>query len=768
MKTILLTAAGAALSSARLHSANIPASRAIADSDEPCAAISAIKSSEPSSFLYDPDLALACLHSVPVNQDVDPQLVDELKVYLEFQTTLSYLKDPPKGYDNPPVDLMGGMDAIKQNITNGFYYSEYEVQMAIATLLTSAHDGHLGFQSDISSVFSFETRSPLVSASRDGIELPQIYVWEDLMFPFLGGGPSFTPSPVTRINGQDIEEYLDGLIVQSLLHDADARYNDLFYSTPRSSIQGGTFGFTSIGQYAGAWINTTHLHGTMTSFQNVAVSHLDFTGVEDGGSFYSKFCTGLHAAPLLDPTDSSLHTGTDSESPEDEPSAVTTPTPRPTAFGYPYPVVKHSGNAVGGYFLNGTDVAVLSMPTFTAGDTISDVQEYQDVVTTFIQEALKDGKTKLIIDLRGNGGGNTVLGFDTFKQLFPSIEPWGASRFRAHEAFFQIGNLLEPYISDAALAKSDPEMYRYLQRNFTNYNYVATLTENNTDFASWKDYYGPHEFNGDNFTSLTRYNFSDPASTSYFNSNVTGYDNRTKIFSQQPFATENIVMLQDGYCASTCAIISELLKEQAGVRTIAMGGRPQNGPMQGVGGTKGALTLKGSQINAQATLALANLTTSQDQLEELLGTPIGTVANALLPQVRSYTGGAFLGTGLQINAVDNIRDTDVEGQTPLEFVYEAADCRLFYTLSSVVNVTAAWAQVANAAWGNGTCVPDSKSPPSSVTGGQGSDEQEGAAGIVRPGSAVIAFMLAELLPFYYEPMLVVFVCKLSCIAPCSI
>lgn len=56
----------------------------------------------------------------------------------------------------------------------------------------------------------------------------------------------------------------------------------------------------------------------------------------------------------------------------------------------------------------------------------------------------------------------------------------------------------------------------------------------------------------------------------------------------QTFLPENIVMLSDGFCGSTCAIFSELLKTQAGTQSIAVGGRKQNGPMQSVGGSKGS------------------------------------------------------------------------------------------------------------------------------------------------------------------------------------
>lgn len=55
----------------------------------------------------------------------------------------------------------------------------------------------------------------------------------------------------------------------------------------------------------------------------------------------------------------------------------------------------------------------------------------------------------------------------------------------------------------------------------------------------------------------------------------------------QPFEAENIVVVYDGYCASTCTIFSEFMRQQAGVKTVALGGRPTKDIIQAVGGVKG-------------------------------------------------------------------------------------------------------------------------------------------------------------------------------------
>lgn len=119
------------------------------------------------------------------------------------------------------------------------------------------------------------------------------------------------------------------------------------------------------------------------------------------------------------------------------------------------------------------------------------------------------------------------------------------------------------------------------------FDYRADVDVNGNNFDSWQEKYGPHEYNGDLFTSIIRWNLSDPTSIYTSGLIVNGYQNRTGIVPSRPYNAEDIVILYDGYCASTCTIFSEFMRQQAGIRTIAIGGRPQVGAMQAVGGVKG-------------------------------------------------------------------------------------------------------------------------------------------------------------------------------------
>jgi hypothetical protein len=292
----------------------------------------------------------------------------------------------------------------------------------------------------------------------------------------------------------------------------------------------------------------------------------DFDGVDSGETFYKKFCNP---------------SGTTEASPSS--STSSTVTPEPTASLYPYPVVKHSKNFVGGYFLNGTDVAVLSIPSFDANEA-EDRIEFQKVVQTFFAKCVKEGKQKLVIDLQANGGGKIILAYDTFKQLFPSLEPYGASNLRAHESANIIGqqrsNLDGEIPTDDFTDQVNADTDEW-------YDYRASLDANNKPYSGWKDMYGPVDNGYGNFTHLLRARNDWPVHTTLGqNLTITGYNDRSKGFTQ-PFLPQNIIMVTDGFCASTCGVFSEFMKQQAGVRSIALGGRPQYGPMQAVGGVKG-------------------------------------------------------------------------------------------------------------------------------------------------------------------------------------
>lgn len=94
------------------------------------------------------------------------------------------------------------------------------------------------------------------------------------------------------------------------------------------------------------------------------------------------------------------------------------------------------------------------------------------------------------------------------------MEPWGATRFRANQAFDVAGvamtEALKPYTYQQAIDDAKTNSYggSLAQAWASIFNYQVPMTTDGKAFSSWPDLFGPHVFNGDNFTSLERYNVS--------------------------------------------------------------------------------------------------------------------------------------------------------------------------------------------------------------------------------------------------------------------
>lgn len=97
----------------------------------------------------------------------------------------------------------------------------------------------------------------------------------------------------------------------------------------------------------------------------------------------------------------------------------------------------------------------------------------------------------------------------------------------------------------------------------------------------------------------------------------------------------------------------------------------------------------------------------------------------------AYQGGRVAGG---INLKDNLRQNDASG-TPLEFMYEAADCRMFFTAAMVSDVTALWKGVADRMFKGDMdqCVKGSTGDVSSVSAG---GQKRAGDGSVAEGKAV--------------------------------
>ncbi|KUJ18450.1 uncharacterized protein LY89DRAFT_615243 [Mollisia scopiformis] len=674
----------------------------------------AVVSSSASAFLaispkatptVEAQLGYDCLASVPLHAQRAKDLVEAMLPFVQWQTTIEYLKSPPEGYTEPAVDLPSGFAAVIANISSGVYQTEYEFQVQLWKVVNSAHDGHFRFLPDLlSKAIAFRRPFPLVSVSFDGISSPKVYSYYDVIASQSSG---IVPSALASIEGDEASEYIEKLSQLGALNDPDASYNSMFFSPAFAAESPGWQGyFAGSGRFS--WIypgpNTTitFANGTAFTVFNKAAVIGDFSGVTDGNSFYQKFCMGT-------PTTTVNSTTTSVATPSTTSSATSTAVV--SAIGYPLPVVISSDQQVSGYYLPNSTVAVLSMISFDPTVPI----QFQQVVQKFLASAKADGKKKLIVDLAANGGGLILQGYDTFRMLFPQIVQDGNTRFRDTPEFMALAQTIssglppgfDPYTSDDDLLISAWE-------TVPNYRFDYNIM--NEPFSSFNEKFAPHQYYGDNFTNIIRWNLNDNLTTineTYgMGEYITGYGPRANF--TQPFAADDIVMIYDGYCASTCTIFSEFMRTQASVKSIAYGGRPNTNTstplIQAIGGVKGTNNYGYSYISSLASAALElNPTTIQSAFLRPL--------TNMLPYERS--------TDTSINVRDNILPGNLGDGTPAQFIYEPADCRLFYTPAMMANVTAIWEAAALAAWGGGNCNAGSL-PSSNISSRRGLGSREEA------------------------------------------
>lgn len=263
--------------------------------------------------------------------------------------------------------------------------------------------------------------------------------------------------------------------------------------------------------------------------------------------------------------------------------------------------------------------------------------------------------------------------------------PYGATRFKSHQAFDLIGEEISYYSGLVPRSLDTNETVQGLVSSAFNYRTDADI--NYKPFTSWAEKNGPHAYGPgpDNYTSIIRWNLSDVLTPD--NSGgiyVSGYLNRSNI-TTQPFLAENVVIVYDGYCASTCTIFSELMRQQGGVKTIALGGRPNKDIIQAVGGVKGTNDYGFADILSFAAVPFT--THYLHSAAYYLTTALGKYSDLF----------SWRTTNAVVNARDGLRQGDT-AEVPLQFRYEPADCRIFYTPAMAVDQMAAWKTVADTAF----------------------------------------------------------------------
>ncbi|KAM6508094.1 hypothetical protein FALCPG4_017982 [Fusarium falciforme] len=192
---------------------------------------------------------------MPFYPELADPFLDELGKYVQWQSTLEALKNPPDTYISSPTDILGGLEMIR----NTKYSSQWEFDQAIKALINSANDGHFDVEPRSFTPFTFMRNTALVSVSTDGTEAPEL-------------------------------SYLKDIEDQAQSQDPYARYNSLFFSVPgnEGNIPYGSFAANDI--YPGSSITTLEFcNGSTLEVRNIATLRSPNFEVKNGKDVFDLY-----------------------------------------------------------------------------------------------------------------------------------------------------------------------------------------------------------------------------------------------------------------------------------------------------------------------------------------------------------------------------------------------------------------------------------------------------------------------------------------------
>ncbi|KAG7110785.1 Peptidase S41 family protein ustP like [Verticillium longisporum] len=661
-------------------------------------------------------LAFDCLQSVPNKPAQAQRLITSLQAYVQWQSTLAWLKNPPATYMLPPADIEGALADIGRTAAAGGFGSEYNFQLAILETFASAHDGHFNYRGDVFKGFAFVNglASDMISVSRDGKEPPRLYHSSMMSNGSSGNGGRFLPA-IVRINGRDANTVIEETNLRfSGFQDQDSQWNSMFptYASPDAALT-----LSASLAFQGPSLTLTYDNGQERTEPSWALvrAAANLTGIRNCEDFYERFCNPDSPTRPRQPPQQPQQPQPPQQ-PQQPPD-----TTRPSLPGYPAPVVRDGGSdTTSGYFMQGPGLdttAVLAVSSFAPGgsiDTLDYLTDFQTTVASFLAECSRQNKDRLVIDLSANGGGLVVAGFELFAQLFPDAPRFQATNLRLADSLVAIArgvDALPPQLQPTNADQRDALAQLATSAVVGNFVPGEVLMPAGDSFASVENLLGPVSQNGDLFTAFQQTPLNQPSAAF----NLTGVGNRA---APPPavFRPENVVLLTDGTCGSTCTLFAYLAILGLGVKTVAMGGRPVTGPMQAIAGVEGAQVFFFNDLQADAASVLA--LSPPDVRARLEGGELGEIARgyAILRSATPASAGA-------VNGKNSFMPGDAN--TPLQFLWQPASCRVYYTPAMQRGAEAAWTVAARATWDDQSiCVEGSVN--SGTTGGGVVDPAFGA------------------------------------------
>ncbi|KAI0058369.1 hypothetical protein BV25DRAFT_1287154 [Artomyces pyxidatus] len=520
---------------------------------------------------------LACLRSFPFNETLRQNVMQTVSGVFDFYTFEDFYLDSPPPFQESTTDIRAELTRI----TAQQYDTDYDFNLDLYNFVNRLNDGHTQWTPNCYATWENLLPTPVVSLEVNGTQgvyiAPDSVGFIDLVPP---GFTSFYESihfdwqrlagaKVLQIEGMDPYDYVDLIAdtVSGNFLDHGVRVNSVFSGY---RLSGDSFS-QRFGDLAGR-LFSPDLNVTFTLIpvncsrpENVTVPFLaTFMGnsFTDSESYWTNNCAANSGTNGVDKRVSSNLLSQATRRTRLQPvGAARKPADGiglPAPFQPTLPPTVVSADVMRSYLLPDGQTGVLFVGSFD-----DDIDQFQIDASTAITTLKAAGATRLLIDLTNNLGGFICLGFFLHQYLAGSSfgYPGFDSAIRANPLAQKIvaADIAQDLSED--LSFYVPDQYAFL---------------NNTILPADFDYVSPA-------VTVTINGQPDPTSRRFHD--VCSFS--VPIPDYPPFNLSNVAIVNNGNCASTCAMFSTLMNERHNTTIAVFGGKPgENVEFKGMAGNQ--------------------------------------------------------------------------------------------------------------------------------------------------------------------------------------
>jgi len=557
---------------------------AVPSAADPCATIAGKKFVPPAD-------ALACVKVFPFNETLRQNVLTNVARVFDFFTFEDYYLNSPPPFQESTNDIR----ATIRRINSTKYQTDYDFNKDLYDFTTQLNDGHTRWFPDCYTSFQNILPAPVITIEENGVQ--GVYIAFDSVEFLSQLGPEYTGyfdtigfnwkrlqgAKVLQIEGQDPYAYVDKIAktVSGNYLDHGVRVNSVFTSyrvsgTTFSQRLGDLAGPTSVTQNSLTFKLITVNSTTMETVKVPFLANYNGAPFTDKSSFWALNCAAnaqTNGKDLKTPLRTSQPTRRLIKAEiidKSNASAINLP-PR---FVPNLPPVAGSGGVIKSFILPGNKTGVMFVGSFSG-----DFNGFQSDVVAAVNSFKAAGVTQLLIDLTNNGGGFVCLGFFLHQYLAGSNIGYSGfvSTARANPLAQKIVAADIALGLDSSLTFYSGDNYAFLNGTFIpkSYNYITPPLPFVVN--------GRQDPTSQRFHDTCELTFSQPVPTT------------------PPFDLSKVAIVNNGNCASTCAMFSTLMNERHNTAIAVFGGKP--GEMMQYKGMSGNQVLEWADLDTEIKTA---------------------------------------------------------------------------------------------------------------------------------------------------------------------